>query len=77
MEKRTIPLNIMLTPEERKDLKVLADALVLTMSMTVRNLIRNAHLMQIRNVPSCASGKPCPMPQFHINTSKDDPNSHD
>lgn len=65
MAKKTIPLNLMLDPNEKERLSRLADYSGFTMSVVVRQLITNSFNMIFLNAPTCASGKQCPFPAAH------------
>ena len=71
MAQPTHPFNVLLPPAEVAQLAALADALHQSRGAVIRGLIRSAHAMILKKVPTCATGGPCFVPHLHqVQTSQ-------
>lgn len=68
---RNRPFNILMNDAERKALDDLATRTGLSRGLMVRRLILAAHKHLCRGVPTCASGRPCYVPQMHVPAAAD------
>ena len=73
-EKKTIPLNVMLSATEKEQLRELAAAHGMTLSYYLRSLLNGAHNMKFRKIPTCATGRHCVFPHLLPENTPQNPN---
>ena len=68
MSKRanTASFNVLLTHDEYGCLQELADQYMISKSVVLRRLIKIGHGMKISQVPQCATGEACKVPQMFL-----------
>lgn len=63
--RRLHPFNFELNDEAKAKLKAVAHHRCISMGATLRQLITTAYLMDLKGLPSCATGRACFMPHLH------------
>lgn len=68
MSKRenTNSFNVLLTADEYRKLQMLADSHMISKSVVLRRLISIGFGMKIDQVPQCATGEACKVPQMFL-----------
>jgi hypothetical protein len=68
---RNLPFNILMNENERSALDQLHERTGFTRGLLIRRLILAAHKHLCRGCPTCASGRPCFVPQMHVPATAD------
>lgn len=62
---RSARLNALFTPDEAQEVEDLADKLRMKKGAVMRYAVHQLALMTMQNVPTCANGRACFVPQMH------------